>query len=271
MGNTAYIVENTWGGSSTPHPGGVFVIGARPGQNVVEIDVRAVDGGTTLSGTMTYAGEGPIGFSGTLLGGNNYDVKNSWGDSGWQPGGTFVLGCRAGQNVVALKASSNDGGKTLKGTMTYAGEGPIGFSGTQSPAGVYATENTWGGSSFPHPGGTFVFGCRADQNVVAIDVSSKDGGNTLSGSMTYAGEGPIDFRGTRLGLDNYVVENKWGSSDWQPGGTFIIGYRDTQTVVALNVTSDDDGNTLSGKLTYAGEGPIGFQGTLQGAGVPAAA
>jgi hypothetical protein len=34
--------------------------------------------------------------------------------------------------VVALNVASNDGGATLNGTNTYAGEGPIGFKGKMS-------------------------------------------------------------------------------------------------------------------------------------------
>jgi lectin domain-containing protein len=42
-----------------------------------------------------------------------------------------------------------------------------------------------------------------------------------------------------------------------------MGTRSGQNPVALNVTSSDDGKTLTGAMTYAGEGPIGFNGTLQ--------
>jgi len=266
-----YNVQNQWGGSSAPwNKGGVFVLGARDSnrQNVVAIDVRSTDGGKTLNGTMTYAGEGPIGFKGALTGNNNYDVQNQWGGSSaaWNPGGTWVIGYRTDQNVVALTATSSDGGKTFSGTMTYAGEGPIGFKadllGTNSD---YKTENQWGGSTAQwNNGGVFVLGARANQNVVAIDVSSTDGGKTLSGTMTYAGEGPIGFRGTLHGASNYTVENQWGgtSAPWNPGGEWIIGYRaGKQSVVALKASSTDGGKTLSGTLTYAGEGPIGFRAT----------
>jgi len=62
-----YEVENQWGGSSAPwHPGGTWAIGSRPDQHVVAVDVKSQDAGETLTGTMTYAGEGPIGFKGAL-------------------------------------------------------------------------------------------------------------------------------------------------------------------------------------------------------------
>lgn len=130
---TLYQVENQWGGSSAPwHEGGRWLIGSRSNQNVVAIEVKSSDGGQTLNGTMTYAGEGPIGFRATISDGNNYTVENQWGgDSApWNPGGQWIIGGRSDQRVVALQLNSSDGGKTLNGTMTYNGEGPIGFRGT---------------------------------------------------------------------------------------------------------------------------------------------
>lgn len=60
-----------------------------------------------------------------------YLVENQWGGSSapWNPGGIWTLGGRDNQNPIALKISSNDGGKTFTGTNTYANEGPIGFKG----------------------------------------------------------------------------------------------------------------------------------------------
>ena len=62
-----------------------------------------------------------------------YRVKNQWGGSAapWRQGGQWVIGSRPKQDVIALNSKSNDGGKTLKGSMTYKGEGPIGFLATK--------------------------------------------------------------------------------------------------------------------------------------------
>ncbi len=127
-----YSVENQWGGDQAPwHPGGTWVLGNRPNQNPVAFDIKSSDGGKTFTGTMTYDGEGPIGFRGTNTGGNNYKVENQWGGSSapWNDGGTFTIGGRENQRVIRLQVSSSDGGKTfLDHTgMTYEGEGPIGF------------------------------------------------------------------------------------------------------------------------------------------------
>lgn len=124
-------------------------------------------------------------------------MENQWGgsDAPWQPGGVWRIGGRSDQRVTALNVSSDDGGQTLAGTMTYEGEGPISFMGYLVSPNTYIVENQWGGSDAPwHPGGIWVLGGRDAQNVVAIDVSSDDGGLTLNGTMTYDGEGPIGFR-----------------------------------------------------------------------------
>jgi hypothetical protein len=266
--NNLQHVQNQWGGSSAPwHDGGVWIIGGRSGQPVVALNVSSNDNGKTLVGTMTYKGEGPIGFRASLTQTDTYVVENQWGGSSapWHPGGTWLIGCRANQNVVAINITSGDNGLTLNGTMTYAGEGPIGFKSEGIDGGVYDVENQWGGESAPwHPGGVWVLGCR-DQSVIAVEVTSGDGGKTLNGAMTYAGEGPIGFRSNQILTNTYAVENQWGGSSapWHPGGAWVLGCRTGQNVVALNVTSSDGGSTLNGTNTYAGEGPIGFRATLR--------
>ncbi|KVD70613.1 lectin ESA-2 [Burkholderia sp. ABCPW 14] len=264
--NNLQHVQNQWGGSSAPwHEGGMWVLGCRSGQNVVALSIKSGDSGRTLTGTMTYAGEGPIGFRATLTQSNTYAVENQWGGSSapWHPGGTWIIGCRVNQNVVALDIESGDQGATLAGTMTYAGEGPIGFKSQQADGGVYAVENQWGGSSAPwHNGGVWVIGAR-DQAVVAVSIGSTDSGKTLNGNMTYAGEGPIGFKGSSVAGNNYAVENQWGgtSAPWHPGGVWLLGCRSGQNVVELYITSGDNGNTFHGSMTYSGEGPIGLRAT----------
>ncbi|MGH3939004.1 MAG: hypothetical protein ACRDTG_10285, partial [Pseudonocardiaceae bacterium] len=53
VNSTTYQVENQWGGANAPwNQGGIFVIGGRPDQNVVALDVTSSDGGKNLTGTM---------------------------------------------------------------------------------------------------------------------------------------------------------------------------------------------------------------------------
>ncbi len=264
--NNLQHVQNQWGGASASwNEGGMWVLGCRSGQNVVALDIKSADGGRTFTGTMTYAGEGKIGFRATLTQSNTYQVENQWGGNTapWHPGGTWVIGGRTNQNVVALNIESGDKGVTLAGSMTYAGEGPIGFKSQQADGGVYAVENQWGGSGAQwHNGGVWVIGAR-DQAAVAVSIGSTDNGKTLNGNMTYAGEGPIGFKGTLATGNNYAVQNQWGgtSAPWQPGGTWLLGCRAGQQVVELYITSGDGGKTFHGSMTYSGEGPIAFRAT----------
>ena len=216
---------------------------------------------------MTYNGEGPIGFRASLQEAHHYTVDNQRGgpSAPWQSGGVWVLGARDKQNIVAVSIKSTDNGKTLTGTTTYKGEGPIGFKSEVTEGDSYSVENQWGGKTAPwQPGGRWVLGTRGKQNVINVDAKSTDGGKTLTGTMTYNGESPIGFRGTLSSPDTYTVENQWGGSSapWNPGGVWMIGARNGQNVVALNVASGDGGKTLTGNMTYNGEGPIGFRASL---------
>jgi hypothetical protein len=247
----------------------MWVIGCRAGQNVVALNITSGDGGKTFNGQMKYAGEGAIGFRATLTQSNTYIAENQWGGdtAPWHPGGTWVLGCRPGQNVVAVNVESGDGGITFTGTTTYSGEGPIGFRSDLSAGAVYAAENQWGGSVAPwQPGGVWVLGCR-DQGVVALDITSPDNGKTYTGTMTYVGEGPIGVRAVAVAGNNYTVENQWGgnAATWHPGGVWLIGCRAGQPAVAVKINSADGGKTFNGGMTYSGEGQIGFRAT----GMPA--
>ncbi|MCB0146804.1 MAG: hypothetical protein KDE01_04055, partial [Caldilineaceae bacterium] len=95
----------------------------------------------------------------------------------------------------------------------------------------------------------------------------------LVGTMTYAGEGPIGLRAFRTAQNTYEVDSQWGGADapWNPGGTWVLGGRDEQSVVDIAIASEDDGSTLAGVMTYDGEGPIGFRAFLgDDAAAPAA-
>lgn len=131
---------------------------------------------------------------------------------------------------------------------------------------AYVVGNQWGGADAAwSDGGVWVIGGRQDQHVVALDITSTDEGQTLVGTVTYAGEGPIGFRATQTEQNTYLVEHQWGGADapWNPGGIWVLGNREDQSIVALSVSSEDDGSTLNGTTTYAGEGAIGFRATLQ--------
>jgi hypothetical protein len=125
-----YNVENQWGGPFAPwNNGGVWVIGGRVDQRVEKLDIVSSDDGLTLEGIIQYVNEGPIGFKASNKVDNEWKVKEQSGSNSaaWRNGGTFVLGARANQPVVKLNIFSTDNGVMFAGTMTYRGEGPIGF------------------------------------------------------------------------------------------------------------------------------------------------
>ncbi len=177
-----YHVMNQWGGNAAPwNEGGLFVIGGRSNQACVAVNIQSTDKGNTFTGTITYAGEGPIGFKANLVCGDTYAVQNQWGGNAapWNPGGHWVIGARSGQHCVGLHVTSADNGLSLTGTMTYAGEGPIGFKATQLTTHHLNVQNQWGGNSAPwHDGGTWVLTSRSAQQVEMINITSADGGKT---------------------------------------------------------------------------------------------
>ncbi|MBL8992004.1 MAG: hypothetical protein JNM63_01605, partial [Spirochaetia bacterium] len=67
-----------------------------------------------------------------------------------------------------------------------------------------------------------------------------------------------------LGTNLYRVESQWGgdSAKWNAEGTWKIGGRDKQSVVAINFSSKTKGSDWEGTLTYSGEGPIDLKGAL---------
>jgi len=131
----------------------------------------------------------------------------------------------------------------------------------------YTVANQWGDEFEPwHFAGTWVLGSRENQRIVSIKIRSTDGGQTLSGTIAYHGEGPIDFKASLTGSNSYAITNQWGgeSAPWHEAGTWIVGGRQAQSVVSLDICSKDGGETLSGWMTYAREGPIRFKATRNG-------
>ncbi len=141
---------------------------------------------------------------------------------------------------------------------------------------MYTTEVQWGGSAAPwHNNGVFVIGGRDGQRPVGLWATSTDDGMTLTGEMQYGkssawpgGEGRVGFRATNIGGSAYRTEIQWGgaSAPWHPNGDFVLGGRDAQRPVSLQIASTDDGETFTGTMTYgksatwpAGEGAVGFR------------
>lgn len=127
-----YRVSVQWGGYAAPwHGEGFWRLGDRSEQGLIHVVAERQGPGNDLVGTATYAGEGPIGFRARWLGGNDYQAEYQWGGlmQPWNTGGVWRLGGRNSQRIGAIDVRSSDLGATLEGTVTYVGEGPIGFRG----------------------------------------------------------------------------------------------------------------------------------------------
>ena len=297
----SYRLENQWGGSNAAwKAGGDWVIGGRDTQRVIKVEAESSDDGKTLFGTMQYEKEGPIGFRATNIGGNEWTVENQWGGdhAPWHQGGTWVLGGRINHPLVSLQIESDDNGAKFTGSMTYSGEGPIGFRAQQgmtqkkteveqdsslckkpqykketnpksesvkkSDPNDYKVENQWGGSNAVwNQGGSWKIGSRDNQKVINVDISSSDDGKTLFGTMQYENEGSIGFKATHQKDNEWSVQNQWGgeSAPWHQAGNWVLGGRDSQPIIKLQASSNDNGMTLIGTMTYNSEGPIGFRAT----------
>ncbi len=251
-----YSVENRWGGEDKPfHPGGLWVLGDRCGQGIIEIDITSKNDGKSFEGHVTYAGEGQIGFKAQHIIGFSYQVEYSWGGTDGHKGGSWVIGQRVGQPCIALNVKSTDGGKILSGTCTYKGEGPIAFLGKAGLQDSNRTIARWGGVNEPwHDGGVMVVSSRSTQAVESLDIKSSDKGKTFTGSMVYQHEGPIAVKCTYIMGNTYSVENRWGGdkAPWHNAGLWLIGGRDEQRAELLNVSA----SPLTGKTQYIGEGEI---------------
>ncbi|BCN29406.1 lectin OAA family protein [Anaeromicropila herbilytica] len=253
----AYQVENQWGGINAPwNTGSTWILGTREEQYLVGINIESKDNGETFTGTVTYNGEGPIDFLAKHKNANKYVAKVRWGGEGapWHDEGIWVIGGRNVQRAVALKVKASEDGKTLLGTITYEGEGPIEFRGSFIPS--YEVMNKWTHcTSDWHKVGTWVLSGRLNQNVVAMKIKATDRcANVLEGTMVYENEGPIGFKAVRIVGNTYEVYNQWGGekAPWHRGGDMIIGASDEYRVTSLKFTSDDKGGHLYGEVTYTG-------------------
>lgn len=218
-----FDVENKLGNDWKP--AGRWVIGGRDDRQVVAFNVKSSDNGESLNGTMAYASEGEIRVRAKRGNGVVYDVDSPH-DGHRHEAGAWVLGARGDkkQYLVAIDIDSNDEGQTFSGIVAYEGEGPIGFRAIRLASNSYRADVSFGDQW--HPAGDWIIGGR-DQRAVKVAAKSTDGGQSLNGTVTYQGEGPIDLEARISGGSAYTIENQWGSTDsaWNFGGVFVLGSR----------------------------------------------
>lgn len=123
------------------------------------------------------------------------ETRSKKSKGNWAPGGTWTIGGRDNQPIVAMSVTSTDNGLTLIGTCTYDKEGPIAFRAKHLGNNAYAVENQWGGDKAKwHAGGTWILGDRKEARVTTLDFYSDDKGLSYTGTLGYSGEGGLQFR-----------------------------------------------------------------------------
>ena len=286
-GENTYNVENQLGGASAPwNQSGVWVIGDRATQRVINVNAISYESANSLIGTMQYQDEESIGFKAYRIGeiSTSWIVYNQRGGSSapWNQAGVWTIGSKLNQPVVRLLISSANKGASLSGVMAYKGEGLISFRAqlqnsvtpvptvlpvpTKAPN-TYNVENQLGGASAPwNQGGVWVIGGRATQRVINVNATSYDSGDSLFGTMQYQGEEPIGFKAKRIveTSTSWIVYNQRGGSSapWNQAGVWTIGFRYKQPVVKLQISSTNNGANLNGIMAYSGERDISFRAQL---------
>lgn len=121
----------------------------------------------------------------------------------WRPGGTWTLGSRARQRLVVIKIASSDQGATFSGKIAYEHEGLIGFRAKSNRGNGYAVQNQFGGrgASWRDGGTWFIGDTNLSTSLIALDLISIDGGETLIGTMTYNDGRPLACKATRRFLE----------------------------------------------------------------------
>jgi hypothetical protein len=128
-----YTTQVQWGGNTAPwNNAGTWTIGDRANQHIVDVKLDSQDNGNNLHGTVTYSGEGAVGFKANKINLHTFQVQYQWGgiQAPWNQGGQWVLGDRPNQGLIGVHINSTDNGKTFHGTIQYTGEGPVGFQAT---------------------------------------------------------------------------------------------------------------------------------------------
>ncbi|MCB8945673.1 MAG: hypothetical protein H6658_18135 [Ardenticatenaceae bacterium] len=100
------------------------------------------------------------------------------------------------------------------------------------------------------------------QAITALKISSGDEGKRLVGKVAYHGEGYVDFEAVWAEPNRYEVIHRLNEQDLEryPNGRWLLGGRDDKKIIAMDVTSADNGRSFTGTITYAGEPPINIKG-----------
>ncbi len=179
-------------------------------------------------------------------------------DATWDEQGTWVFGGRADERPIELRLGSGNRGLDVVGQVKYRQkEGMLGLKLRRTDGRLYTSATKAGNAD--HVGESHWVIGTDDQSVKQLIATSKDGGRTLTGKITYADGEPMEFQAVVAPLRYHVQTRSRGEAQWQDAGTWVMGNAAAERPIMLHIIARG-GNNLGGAVQYAGH--VGFQPTL---------
>ncbi len=179
-GHNTYRVEERSDERSPWIDAGTWLIGARWDHELSALQLSSSDGGITLDGTCQYRGEQALGFRGRATDGGIYLVDSRFSEEV----SLWILGESADEAVRSLRFTSDDDGRTFRGTYSSDGESVTSIRCARWAGNAYHAETLAPAATEWKNAGLWVVGSSGKENVVAVELRSTDG-VTLSGPVTY--------------------------------------------------------------------------------------
>lgn len=127
-------------------------------------------------------------------------------------------------------------------------------------------EMSWGHDTNASEGseGFWSFGGRPIE-AITLDAGSEGGkSKTLEGTLRYSASNHLlKLKLTRAGGNQFTAEAKLGNENWRSVGTWTVGHRTDHAVIKVDLKGANSGRTVSGTMTYEGEGIIHVKGNAK--------
>lgn len=145
-------------------------------------------------------------------------------DADWQDHGTWILGGRVDQRPIELRIASRNSGRDVVGQVKYAQREGMLVVNLRRAEGRRYTSETKAGNNDPVAEGPWLLG-GVDEPIERLRAESNDDGHTLTGTVTFDGGEPMEFRATLADsrMDESPAEAEAPAtqpvSDWD--GTYV--------------------------------------------------
>ena len=192
--------------------------------------------------------------------GDSYQVQVREGeDAQWRDGGVWVFGGRADERPIELRLHSGNAGQDVVGQVKYRQkEGMLGLKLHRVEGRLYASATKRGNDDHVEEGHWSIG--TGDQTVRQLIADSTDGGETLTGKVTYAGGEPLDFMATVAPANTAVryhvevrpqVRGGEEPGEWEDRGTWEMGSPTGERPSLLHLISRGEG--VGGLVRYTGD------------------